>query len=661
MVLTTQQVLISNGYLSVEAESGPLALTDLVKNRNLLTVVSNLNYYGFMPSKDTLELLNGLSRDELASFWKKTEPAVKSVTADDRQMDDFVVYQNFPAEVLDMSHCEYWCKQILMYFGFDKDMLRENPVARDPLFENTTLKVLHLADDQSLQGICMALLSNKSRWTAPQLEQVKFLLGELRARNFTSSKAGFRENGIQAISHLMDTVSDHNIIVEDATDILRLAALRSEADISLRQKVKFKNFSRKERRVLCRMLETSKNLESDFAERPALWKTLLRRLHPGDFKYARLSAAYNDLYNGKLQSYASKVEAAIKTKDSGVFGLLKQRPGEFVRRFHHLCSVFGMGAVEAFAEIMPRLTTLQILKMVRYTQTINNRKFLAFPPRSNWNRLQIVANTKKPLQQAGIDLLQEKANAVISERLREILPEGFDVDSRMEDVKLQTNDQELASYGRGTVFQIPDNMKFLRTASYWENTGGTSWFDNGWNFFGENWENKGVICWDHTHMMDTSAAFSGDPVNSSEMKGRACQMIYLYIDKLLAQGIRYAVWNVLCFSNIPFSGATGEVLATLQWGEEPQAGKLYEPSRAQSVFVSHLFPTKVKNIDVALVVQFSVPAPRPQRLDWIRDGVEILRHPGEVPSATVSNGFLAVKGLNSRNHRAQLIGGNEKI
>jgi hypothetical protein len=151
-------------------------------------------------------------------------------------------------------------------------------------------------------------------------------------------------------------------------------------------------------------------------------------------------------------------------------------------------------------------------------------------------------------------------------------------------VKLQTNDQELASYGRGTVFPLPENVTYLRTASYWENGGGVTWFDNGWNFFDEDWKAAGTICWNRTNTLNQSAVFSGDPINSKEMKGRGCQMIDLYIDRLLKRGIRYAVWNILCFSHVSFSNASGEVLGTLQWGENPEKGKLYEPSRAQMVF-----------------------------------------------------------------------------
>jgi len=518
MTLTTQQVLISNGYLKVEGAEDPRPLTDLLKNRNLLTVISNINYYGYMPSEATLKSLVTLDADALSSFWKEAEAALKELTADNRNMDDFVVYQNFPSEVLEMSQSEYWCKQILMYFGYDKDWFREDKVARDPLFEKTSLKVLHLADERTLHSIYHSLMENKSRWTVPQLAQAQFLLTDLGITDFTMSKVSFRENGIQAVNYLMNTVDDATVVIEDATDVLRLAALRSEADVALRQKVKFKSFSRKERRFLCQMLENSNHLEGDLAERPALWKLLLRRLHPGDFQYQRLSKAYDALYRGNLRSFASSLEQSIKDGNVAVLELLQKRPGEFARRFHQLHNVFGHKAAEAFSTVFNKLTTQQLLKIVRYAETIDDRKTLSFPPRGNWGKLQIVENKKKPLGQESVDLLRGRASAIIKGRLDSILPGGFDVDPMMEYVKLQTNDQEFSPYGRGTVFPIPEEMTYIRSGSYWEfGDRRTVWYDNGWNFFDAEWTPKDTLCWNRTNM-GGAAVFSGDPMSGADKK-----------------------------------------------------------------------------------------------------------------------------------------------
>ena len=110
----------------------------------------------------------------------------------------------------------------------------------------------------------------------------------------------------------------------------------------------------------------------------------------------------------------------------------------------------------------------------------------------------------------------------------------------------------------------------MRSASYWKiSRSHYVWFDNGWNFFDENWKNLGAVGWSAPFFGGTpqkkgrwnisyenpSAFFSGDPTNTKEMQGRACQMIDLYLDRLKADGVRFAVWNILAYSKIPFSDA----------------------------------------------------------------------------------------------------------
>src|SRR5690606_5850951 len=100
-------------------------------------------------------------------------------------------------------------------------------------------------------------------------------------------------------------------------------------------------------------------------------------------------------------------------------------------------------------------------------------------------------------------VLMNEIDNVLRERLSSILPEGVALDDSAKLVKLQTNDQKLASYGRGTAFPIPDNIKFIRAASYWANSRSVSmhnvWMDNGFNMYYDNWEHADTICWNMTH------------------------------------------------------------------------------------------------------------------------------------------------------------------
>ncbi|MHA2183193.1 MAG: hypothetical protein ACXAAH_17375, partial [Promethearchaeota archaeon] len=154
-----KSILIKNNLISLP--SGKNTPTRQV----LGTILANLTYYGYTLSKDAYQLLSSASESDLSTWWQNTEPVFKELTGDNRKMDDFVVYKNFPQEVLEMSEAEYWFKQILMYIGFPNEYFTQDPVERDPLLENVTLKVLRPANDTSLRSILDSLLKSPARWT----------------------------------------------------------------------------------------------------------------------------------------------------------------------------------------------------------------------------------------------------------------------------------------------------------------------------------------------------------------------------------------------------------------------------------------------------------------------------------------------------------------
>lgn len=580
-----QLALLDHGRLAVPVgSSGSTTCAD----SQLGTVASNLAYFGFAPSLEALAALRSMDERALADFWSVTEPALKRLTGDDRPMANFVVYKQFPAEVLAMSEARYWLQQLFIYLGAPDDWFSEE-VPRAPLKDELKLKTLQLAEPNALVDIFMSLVGNKARWTDAQREYAALLCDALKVEQLVLADFGFKENGVWLMARALKAGS--KLVVPDATDVLRLAAALSDGDVSLREAVTFRAFARSERRALVALLEDSKNLLDDFGLRAGTWKRLLSRLHPGDFKAPRVSAAYDKLYRGDYLTFNAKVEAGLRERDASVLALLEGRPGEFVRRLHKAYALFGMTAVNAFCRIVDKLQTGQLLKLRSYVATINGRQHLLYPPKGNWSRVKMVGNTKLALTGEAEQALKAAFDRVLALRMDRAFPQGVDLQVECEQVKLQTNDQELAPYGRGTVFDIPTNMRFVRTASYWQNPSiGSTWFDNGVLFFGENWEPKGAVCWNVTHQMGSAAVFSGDPSNARDLKGRGCQMIDLYLDQLQRMGVRYAVWNILCFSRVTFSDAD-EVLATLQWGEDAQSGKLYEPSRAQMVF-----PLKGKNL-----------------------------------------------------------------
>ncbi len=567
-------ILLRHNFIAVpngESQVGPEALA---------TVMMNLSHYGYGLSQEAYQAVSKLEAGVFAAWWEEVEKELKSITGADRKMADFVVYKNFPAEVLSKSEADYWVPQLLMYWGFPNEYFTETVQPREKLKEQPDIKVLRKAKVSTLKDIMGSYLKSPSRWKDQELEDVLFLTEDYV---INLAKLSFKENMVQLANVLMQR--GQKVHLNTATDVLRLAVGMSDGDISLREKVKFKSFKKSERRFLLSMLETSHNLSEDMARRAEVWKRFLHNLHPGDYKskYPNVVETMAGLYLGALDTFNGKVERLILNRESKVLDLLEDRPGEFRRRLTHMISLFGDQAVKSFCQdkVLDKLTAYQLVSLRSHLETVNTRQFRTFPPKGNWNKLQVKEDPNERIankHSANVELALGKA-------LAKRLPKVAVLDENTKKIKLPSNGGDTGTFTRGTVFPIPDGIKFIRTASYWKckRDGGNVWFDNGWNFFNQDWESAGAICWDAPKFKDGMAAFSGDPTNTKDIEGRACQLIDLYLDKLQSIGVRYAVWNVLCFSSIPFSQAE-EVFAALQWGEDAQKGELFDPSRNQLAF-----------------------------------------------------------------------------
>lgn len=576
--LHRHRILIGRDLIAIPAAAGAPAPA-----ASLVTVAANIAHYGFALSAEAYAAFARLGEAELAAWWSEVELVLAVLTGADKKMESFVVYKNFPAEVLAMDEVEYWTRQILMYWGLPNELVTQPELPRAPLADAPAFRMLQLAGADALPRAMQALFALPARWIDAQWEDVQLLVGTLD-RQVELAELPFVENRIRLAAFLLERGA--GVTVAAATDVLRLAAALSGGDASLREPCKLRRFTRRERKYLLAMLEGAAHLDEDLARRREPWKRLLHLLHPGDYRdrFPRVVAAYDKLYNGEaVPSFNADLERLLGARDREALSLLQTRPGEYMRRLHATLLAFGPDSVRAFGEVIGKLKTIQLLKLHRYLETVNERAWRMFPPRGNWSKVQIVpASQQRRLPRAVRGDLLGMLGGELARRLGDVGPVAVAPEAAR--VKLQTSDGELSPFGRGTVFPIPERIRFVRTATYWKTgaTGTNAWFDNGWNFCAEDWSPLGCCAWNVARYHD-AAIFSGDPTNSKELEGRACQMIDLYLERLVQHGVRYAVWTVLCFSRITFAQAI-DVHAALQWGEDPQAGKLFEPSRCQLSF-----------------------------------------------------------------------------
>ena len=582
--MNTNDILLQHFLVTIP--NTPLSSTNNHSRINQIigTITSNLLYYGYVPSQQTLEALEKLaqsSESQLNEWWEQFEISLKKIKGVDKDIGKYIVYQNFPGEVLEMSEAEYWFKQILIYLGVSPTHLQQATAPRDPMFEQIEFKVLHLARPDALKNIFASLLSKPAAWIAQEQEEVVWFVQNGYA---IQSEILFKENLVFAAI----TCMQYNQVMQlsTTTDVLRLATGLSDGDISLNTNTKFK-LSRSQRKYVLSVLQGVNDLQEGVMRHKNKWIRLFHQLHVGEYakKYPQIYEAAQVLRAGKkLPTFNSKVEALLAKKDPQLLPLLAQRPGEFTRRIVQLLTVFGEQTLSYFLPGLTKLETIKLLKLKRLLRTYNDRDYRIFTPKGSWLKAQIGLNNREVNTQY-LQVIVHTIDQIVQQRVIEKFGDTFYYTADIAQVKLPTNNNDAVSrYPKGTVFQIPQNIEFIRTATYWQETQrGTCWMDNGWNFFDHNWQPHGTCCWNNTHEMGKGAVFSGDPVNSYNKDGQAGQLIDLYLSQLLGMGVRYAVWNILSYSHIKFDDMQ-DVRGLMMWGEHPQKGKLIEPSRVNFAF-----------------------------------------------------------------------------
>lgn len=570
-------IAIENNYL-------PLPKVETTNEKSLAqaaTITSNLNYFGYMPTVEMFEFFTQVDQAQLSEWWSMVKPVFETISGDNKNINEHIVYKNFPQEVMSMSDAEYFFKQILIYFGVPYEHLQDEKQPRPELTEKVTYKVLQEAPENLLSVVFNSLVTKASKWTPREVEVATFIFEEEKVLNIQDF--AFKMNAI-ALSRIAYE-NDKPIIAKNAMDVLRVALQWSEMAESIpAKKVKFKTFSRKERRFILSALESTHTLINDLGMKKALWKKLFQRLNPSDYKFDKVNQAYDLIYNKKVVSFESSFKKALSENNPNALLLAKEKSaGFYLRNLHVLYKAFGKKAFVEMSKQLQSLTINQLLKLETYVLTENNKNNRIIAPKGNWQKSVIIPNNKVRFMTEDIDFLTKAISEELNTRLSVFFPNGILLSKETKDVKIPTNDMKLDFYGRGTSFPIPENIESIRLFSYWE-TGHNSnvWFDNGVTVLDEN-KKKPQFCDWTTSMNRKVVQFSGDPLPSSDRLGRGAQGINLKIKEMVEAGHRYVLWSILSYNAIPFNEAN-EVYGNLQFCESEEDGQVFEPSRSQLSF-----------------------------------------------------------------------------
>ena len=207
-------------------------------------------------------------------------------------------------------------------------------------------------------------------------------------------------------------IKEFSYLLKTYTDILRLAIELSDGDTSLSQKTRFKNFTRRERKILLQLFDNCKvNLE-DMLRHRQMYLRLGEKIHPGEYreKYPKAFKVFDMLRNNedeiKRNTFNHKKEMYFKNRDiSKILEVLESRPGEFARSLNRVLTSSenlhedSFKIIDRFIKLADNVPIATLLSLQEYFLHRNDLEaYRVFYPKGNISKDKLACVNACPNQ-----------------------------------------------------------------------------------------------------------------------------------------------------------------------------------------------------------------------------------------------------------------------
>ncbi|MDQ0939845.1 MXAN_6230/SCO0854 family RING domain-containing protein [Streptomyces sp. V1I1] len=419
-------------------------------------------------------------------------------------------------------------------------------------------------------------------------------------------------------------------LIDTATDVLRVLAVRSGGDAGLVEIPRFAAVPRPLRRALLSVLDTLDPAQAaqDMRRHRRAWIHAAELLHPFEHtdRFPRAALAFAALRGTRLgddalsaalrtaaetvdaidvtgpavtaSSWSGQVEAALAARDiAGALTLLERRPGELVRRLDHLLRLIGEGdedgasaVVSALERVVPRVAPAVLLSALGAIRTrIRERVARVFFPKGAAAKTHVIDDERPTLPAALVRTVVDVLTAEMLRRAGNAAPvEVAVVDAALDAVVApfteRTASRALVTLPRGSELAVPDG-RTLRLFLHWMEspTSGRTDLDLSAAMFDADWRQVGVCDYTSLRFASHAAVHSGDLQDAPPPLG-ASEFVDLDLERLGAAGVRYVVAVVYSYNNVPF-GDLAEAFAGLMLRDQPgNRGPVFDPRSVEQRF-----------------------------------------------------------------------------
>lgn len=578
------------------------------------TLLHTLGHLGFTVSPDLFARLRTQSEAQLTALLAQWIPILRAMVGADVPYNP--MYPNFPAQVMQASEAELYLNAWLHYVHAAHG-LRWLPeyekTPRPPLADTFDLKVIDLATAADFDAIAPRLIGAKTSISPDDKADLRWMLDHAAdPAALLPADIPFKENLAFTAGALLTHPAADQLLTryfKTATDILRLAVVMSEGDVSLAEVVKFRSFTRAERRLLLGLLDRCRSPIEDMFRYAKRWIRLGERLHPGEYakRFPNAFKAFKAVRDGdRPETFNSRVEAAFEAERlDDALTILKARPGELARRMDHLLRTHPRpsAVIDAFQTGAPRMATPLLLQVMAHFRARHQGMptLRAFFPKGESARMKPLKFDLPDLPDGTAQAVEQACRAALIQRFSALPALGKvwvdpDLNDYLVPFSQRSASRALRMLVRGSRLPIPDGTT-IRFFSWWKegvvNGRATGMVDLDLSavMYDAEWGYLEHISYTNLKSAKYQAAHSGDITSAPN---GACEFIDLDIDSVVQHGGRYVVMSVLSFNGHPFSRLP-ECHAGWMMRSEPGSGEVFEPK------------TVVDKLDIVTPTRVNVP------------------------------------------------------
>lgn len=463
MTSAYEKLLLSELRLAVYSK-GSAENVDDERMVKAMTVNENLRALGYtLNAADLLRLAGSASLD---GFYASFEQLVGQVNA-------VPMYPDFPQQVMEISEAEFRFHQMVHYFstygmeelfgvkvslGWLPQMASTQKVKADETLLDA--KVLELVDENDMYlEAARRILRKRERMTLPEAEIIEEAVVHLSQQELLSLEIPFKEN-----LRLLAYAVFHRMEGDEALSVLHGLhqhtgdVLESIAFLLRRQKYHFRT---SQKRLLVKLIETYpvKDWRANVILSNKKAQQSLMLLNHLDYSmYSRSAehmAVVDSLRDGELHSWEGQARCLLSGKADGALDFVAKRPGMLLRMVAWLIRI-GYDAEAIVSHLCHGAAMLSVQTLV----TVLN--FFGSNAASHREESSDVYDV---LEKTLLRRLSLMNTCLHSKKV--FLDEGG-MNLAMSTLKCSGKSAEGGYVPSGTVYKIPDNVRYVRFFVYWD-------------------------------------------------------------------------------------------------------------------------------------------------------------------------------------------------